>query len=427
MYLGAPGVIIKEKPILPEQVSYDFVTSIIVDTDRGPIDTPVIINSLEEYNYHFGETYNKSRRYVLSFLQYSKSLMVMRSVEDTPSGNGSTDPGTYNASSTSETTPYTRLRVDNLDQFNSIHTEDFLNNNKVRVIARTPGTLGNEIKVAIFNIDQYRNNVLVYTRQISGNINDINVVNNYYAKDLTDEFDESSYCVAIFRNEIPIEVFIVPYDNVEKINEYSNEIYIAMYYEEGYNISLYDGDIQFFDGNFGYYDGNVFNTLQMSYSFYGNSILTLSGGESLEPVNALIETAKELSNYDIDIHIAYNIPLEKENCVNIVSTPKGVKQAKDFIEVYNTLHKTPKMYIYGIKKLDSKEMGLEADYAGLRSRTVLNEGLGVSSSKVLVPFNILRLVTNLKTSEINDLYYNKINPVCNYKGSIFCNGELISY
>lgn len=413
MYLGDPGVIIKINSKVETPINYDFVTSIIVDTDRGPVNTPVLINSIEDYNYYFGKAVNESRRYVLSFLQYSPSLLVMRSVQDTPLGALPNDPGTYNASSISTTTPYDRIRIDNLDQFHDLDSEDFLNDNLVRVIARSPGNIDN-IKVAVFNIEQYKNNVLVY----SG-------IKDYKAKDLINSFTESSYCVVVFRDEEPIETFLVPFDDVSKINEYSNEIFIEMAYDETLN-EYHDGNIQFFDGNFGYYDGNEFNILAPSNTFIGNSVIELSGGESLKPVSALTDTAEILADYPIDIHIAYNVSVQSDELVNIVSTPSGVRQAIDFAEVYNSLNKTPKMFIYGIKKLDNVYMGLEADYAGLRSRTVLTKGLGVSSSKVAVPFNLNILKTNPSLSEMDELYYNNINPVHRYRGTIYCNGELIS-
>jgi len=421
IYRGAPGVIIQYKTIMPERESYGFITSIIIESERGPIDTPIIVNSITEFDYYFGNTKTESRRYVLSFLQYSPSLLVQRSVKSTPSNALPTDPGTYNASSASETTPYDKIRIDNLDKFNELNEADFLNGNIMRIIARTPGKLGNNTKVAMFTVDHYRSNVLVYSTPDR----------NYYAKDLTSEFDELYYCVCIFTGNNLVETFNVPFTNISKINEYSNEIYLATAFPDIDNNTTFDGDIRFHDGNFGYFDGNVFNPLSPSYSFFGNSIITLSGGESLKPdFNDYLESTSVINEegYEIDIHIAWNVSLNRNDVVNIVSSPVGVRQAIDYIDVYNTLYTddTPKMFIYGIKTLDKQDMGLCADYAGLRSRTVLTQGLGVSSSKISIPFNLNRLKTNPTKEEMDLLYYNKINAVHKYKGIYYCDGELLS-
>ena len=419
IYRGAPGVIVQYKTIIPETKTFDFISSIIIESERGPIDTPILINSITEYDYYFGDTKTESRRYALSFLQYSPSLLVLRSVKSTPPLPLNA-PGTYNASSASETTPYDKIRIDNLDEFNALNTDDFLNGNTVRAIARTPGKLGNKIKIAIFTVDHFNNNVLIYQAPSR----------DYYARDLTEEFDELSYCVCIFTDDKPIETFTVLFDDISKINEYSNEIYLASVYT-GFIDPLFDGEIRFYDGNFGYFDGNTFNVLAQSYAFFGASIIELSGGESLAPdYNDYLKSSEVINDegYEIDIHIAWNVSLNRHDIVNIVSSPIGVRQAIDYLSVYDTLYPdgTPKMFVYGIKTLDKQDMGLCADYAGLRSRTVLTQGLGVSSSKIAIPFNLDKLKTCPTVAEMDLLYYNKINPVHKYKGIFYCNGELVS-
>jgi len=78
-----------------------------------------------------------------------------------------------------------------------------------------------------------------------------------------------------------------------------------------------------------------------------------------------------------------------------------------------------------MKILDKEELNCSADYAGLRSKEVLTNGLGISTSKISKPLSINRLKTHPSLEDIDLLYQNGINIVHKYRNIIYCNGEIL--
>jgi len=119
-YKGAPGVIINEKIKQKTQIKYKFVTSIIIESEQGDINSPVIVNSSKELLNIFGQKITNDMLYALSFLNYSPSLLVSRS----------TGLNSFNSSSTNfpkaGTSQFKPIRINNYDDFESISTDEFL-------------------------------------------------------------------------------------------------------------------------------------------------------------------------------------------------------------------------------------------------------------------------------------------------------------
>jgi hypothetical protein len=278
--------------------------------------------------------------------------------------------------------------------------------------------------------------------------------------------DEMCYCVAVFKDDDDgstdlKEMFVVPFNDLESINTQSELVYVRL---NAYNDFLdglydgneytysgnlifadgdvgryyygYDGNLQLLDGNVGFYDGVNFNNITYIVKFYGGNIMGLVNGSSQKPtLSELEETADILDNkidYDIDLHIGNNVTLFRDDCVNIVGTPKGVIQAIDFKLVFDARRSTYQrektqntFFVYGVKMLEKAEIDCSADYAGLRSKDILTHGLGRSTSKITKPFKIKRLKTSPSPAEMDMMYQNGINIVNNSRGTIFCNGEII--
>jgi len=337
-YRGAPGVIINEKIEQKTQNRYKFVTSIVIESEQGDVNSPVFINTSKELLNIFGQKISNDMLYALSFLNYSPSLLVSRS----------TGLNSFNSSSTNfpkvNTQQFKPIRIDNYNDFESISTDEFLGDSTIRFVAQTPGTDGNLIKVALFTTEELDRNALIYR--------------NYYAKDIIRGMDDVCYCVVVFKDDYSgnpeltelKEIFVIPFNDLESINKQSRLVYCRMngynslsnelyngntqtysgnlVFADGNNKTYfygYDGDITLWDGQIVLIDGDVFRKLEYVIKFYGSNLLNLSGGISTEATkNDLEETAIDLNNklnYNIDLHIGNNVTLSRTDCVNIVGTP----------------------------------------------------------------------------------------------------------
>ena len=439
-FRGAPDVDFNYPTRGRDTQRYPFVTSIIIESEQGEPNLPTYINNISDFIDEFGDENNVDFKRCISFLQYSPSLLVTRCV------------GVNSYNSSSENFPL--LRVDNFEEFTNIDEEVFLKDNNgedqtIRFIAKTPGKDGNRIRIALFTSEEVKNNAVIYK--------------DFKAKDIINGLNDLNYCIAIFKdyefgNKTDIkEIFVLPFNNVESINIQSNYVYCKV---NAYNDFLdgmydgnegvyegnvlfadgdvgryyygYDGNVQLIDGNIGYYDGEEFNSITFIRKFFGQTIIKLQDGITEKPTLTDLESTAEILgdifNYLIDLHIANNVCLYRDDVVNILDVPKGVEQAIDFKNVFDIRNnkKSKNFFVYGKKFLDKEEHGLSSDYAGLRSLTVLEEGLGVSSSKITKTFKLDRLKTTLSASETDLLFEHGINSIKNYKGTISCIGEVIN-
>ncbi len=434
---GSPSVKINRKPIQKSKDKYNFVTSILIESEQGT-NEPIYINSSQELIDIYGDIITKDMKYCLSFLTYSPSLLVQRTF-----GQKS-----YNAS----TKNFPSIKINNYEDFNAFPENDFLldktsTKQSIRFIAQTVGAAGNFIKVSLFTVEELKINATIYS--------------NFKAKDIIQGMDDMCYCCAVFKDNGIIselkEVFVIPFNDLESINTQSNYIYVKFNtYNEfldklydgnkskwGGNILLadgnesrffygYDGKLKLIDGKVVLADGNEINLNVYIYKFYNSSIIALSDGITekahLDDMKESCEDLNNTLNYDIDLHIGNNITLFRKDCVNIVGTPRGINQAIDFKLIFDTYTKNKienTMFVYGTKIVDKEEINCAADIAGLKSKEVLTNGLGISTSKITKPLNILKLKTAPSIAEMDILYQNGINTVHNSKGIIYCNGEII--
>jgi hypothetical protein len=440
-YRGAPGVNIGHKITQKTPDRYDFVTSIVIESEQGEPNKPTYINTPQELIDIYGTKITKDMKYALSFLFYSPSLLVSRSI----------GLQSYNSS----TKDFPLIKVNNYEDFKSIPEDDFLQDATVRFIAQTPGSDGDLLKVSLFTVEELSRNANIY--------------NNFNAQDIIKGMDDMCYCVAIFKDDQSMkpeltklkEVFVIPFNDLESINIQSKLVYCRL---NAYNDFLdglydgndytytgnivyadgdagryfygYDGNLELIDGNIVLRDGNEYNNITYVVKFYDGNIMSLGNGNTQKAnIYELEETASELDNvlnYNIDLHIGNNVTLFRKDCVNIVGTPKGVSQAIDFKGVFDAKRSTyvreksnNTFFIYGTKMLDSEELDCSADYAGLRSKEVLTNGLGISTSKITKPLSITRLKTAPSMEDIDLLYQNGINIVHKYRDVIYCNGEIM--
>jgi len=438
-YRGVPGVKLGITKSQKSQNKYNFVTSIIIESEKGTPNTPIYINNISEFNNEYGNIITKETKYALSFLYYSPSLLVTRVLGD----------NSFNSS----TENFQRIRIDNFEEFTEMSEDVFLDSASIRFIAQTPGKEGNLLAVSLFTTEELKNNKIIHM--------------NYKAQDIIKGMDDMCYCIAVFKDDVSgrpdltelKEIFVVPFNDVESINTQSEYVYCRInaynnYLDDiydgnqtRYNGNLlyndgnggkyfygYDGNIELIDGVLGFYDGNVFNQILFIDKFYDDTIMNLVNGESEKATPDNINDAAEIldnkMDYNIDLHIGINSILTRSDCVNIVGTPKGIIQAIDFKMVMDSQTKRSKnpnniFYIYGIKSLDNEEMNCSADYAGLRSKDILTNGLGRSTSKITTPLSVPRLKTNPSLGDIDKLYQNGINIVRKYNNIIYCNGEVI--
>jgi len=435
-FKGAPGVIINHVPTQKTQSKYNFVTSILIESEQGP-NEPTFINTSEELLNIYGDIITNDMKHCLSFLNYSPSLLVQRTY-----GNES-----WNAS----TEDFPLIKITGYEQFRTFPEEDFLLDATVRFIAQTPGKAGNFLKVSLFTTEELRSNSPIY--------------GDYKARDIIQGMDDMCYCVAIFKDtgsSIKLkEVFVVPFNDLESINTQSKYVYVRL---NAYNDFLdglydgnehfwsgnrlfadgdvgryfygYDGNLQLIDGNVGLYDGNDNNQITYIVKFFNDTIMHLGDGlterASFLDMEESCEDLDNTLNYDIDLHIANNITLFRKDCVNIVGTPKGIEQALDFKLVFDARRSTydkektkNTMFVYGTKILDKKEINCSGDVAGIRSKEILTNGLGISTSKITKPLSIKSLKTNPSVAEMYFLYQNGINIVHNSRGIVYCNGEIL--
>ena len=424
---ASPGVILTSTKTFPT-FSYPILSLLIGNFTQGPLESK-IINTIEEFYYYYGTKNTVDSLSCLSYLQYAPNLLVKRVI-----GKNS-----YNAS----TEGHPEITVTSKDDFLYIlDNEDFLHNKYIRMIAQNPGEYGNDLTVALFTYKEIQENV---------QIND-----NYKAKDIIFNLPQLHYCVAIFSKDILIESFTVQFNRIKDINDLSNYVYcntqinteiyglydgnLDMY--DG-NIDLYNGGSSLYDGNFGYHDGNICKIdgnerkpLFCIPIFIQDNILKLSGGITTQPTKTDFENTREefenVEDYHIDFCIGNNCSLRRDDVLNFVSTPNTVLSAKDFVDTYDIKISTTEiesfsniMFIYGMKKINKINIPLAADYCGQRAALIVADGLSVSNSSINNPMLVEDILHNPSFTEQEDLYSSQINTVVKEQGKVYCNGEIM--
>lgn len=164
--------------------------------ERGPVNVPVYITNINDFKFIFGRAvgdhYNDWYQ-VYNYLQYCSGVWVARSV------------GTSRANSNNGS----ELTIDRYSQWEELYPS--LPVSTVRLIARTPGTWGNLLSIAIIAKPEYDDNVLLgYDR---------------YAKDTFTYFEDGYFGVAVFRDGLLVETFYKPFDSLEDLNAESAYLY----------------------------------------------------------------------------------------------------------------------------------------------------------------------------------------------------------
>ena len=426
----SPGVVLRKRKIVTTS-GYPVLTAISGFFEQGP-QKPMIINSKEEFINYFGLVKTIDSISCEDFLDFSTNLLVQRVL----------GPNSFNAYAIGSKTykfDHPNIRINSKDDLENV---EILSDEFIRVFARDPGKYGNKVKVAIFTQDQVK-----YNEYITETVR---------AQDIVQNIPYLCYCVVVFLNDEISEVHIVKINDLTKINDLSDQIYVKTnisskslhvydgnlifadgdldIYRGGYD--LYDGSVGSLDGNVCIIDGNNFNPLFCVPTFFGFNILELRGGFTDYPSQQEFndkEILENTLNFDIDIFIGNNTILERDDIVNIVPTPYNTKKALDFVDNFGIIKDIPNinkitniMFINGYKRDSKFLIPLAGQYAGLRADIMIKD-ISESSSKVTVPFkNDDILEISLEDQEL--LYEYGINSVVKFisllsKPVWYCNGE----
>jgi len=456
----SPGVVLRKRNITHSS-GFPVLSVISGFFEGGPLE-PTIINSKEEFKNYFGLIKTIDSISCDDFLDFSQNLLVQRVI-------GQESYNAYAIGSRTYKFSHPNIRIDSKDDLSNI---EIMSDEFIRVFARFPGRYGNRMQVAIFTQDQVKyNNYITETLR---------------AQDIIKSIPYLCYCVAVIQDDKIVETFIVKINDLEKLNDLSDQIYVktnisvhALHVYDGNIIladggtgtysddsGLYDGDNGVYDGSvkvsntyndiYGFYDGgeniydgsvgvldgnvciidgNDFNPLFCVPTFFGFNILQLSGGFSDYPTQQEFNNKEILENklnFNIDIFIGNNTILERDDVVNIVPVPHDTKKALDFVDnfgvikdISNINNITNIMFINGYKRDSKFLVPLAGEYAGIRSNKMITD-ISSSTSKISVPFkngDILKI--SFEDQEL--LYEYGINPVIksstNTNSVWYCNGE----
>jgi len=419
----SPGVILGAH-YKPAEKFYPICTAILGDFESGTTEV-TRVHSVSDFIENFGLINTVDSLSCISYLKQAPNLLVKRVI-----GYNSTN------ASMEGFDPIKITSIKELEECNNFLPEDSF----VRFVAQHPGRYGNYIKIAMLTLEDYNNNS--------------EIIPGLFTKDVFGRIPELNYGIVIFFKDKIKETFTIPFNQLSLLSYVSKYVYCGsrliiniINIFDGLK-DIYDGNIGYFtggddlyDGKFSYHDGNLFfidgNEKKNLFNiprFFGDNIIQLSNGFTEKPTlldfKEACEDFENPDNYDIDLCIANNYPIIRKDIVNIVSCPNGIDNAIDFINVYNTNFENLSkfnnfMFIYGTKKINNLRVPLSGDYCGNRVKTLLNEGLGVSTSKISKPLPLENLIHNPPLSDREKLYEYSINAIVNENGKYYCNGEII--
>lgn len=296
--------------------------------EKGEMNNPLLIQNTSQFKHTFGRaiTENTNEWYqAYNYLQYNDSILVNRiEVESMNS---------FGAYPWLDTPTLILNDEDFIEKYDSISLESY---NKIKFIARTPGTWGNILSVAMFTLREHIDNVVI--------------LNDLRAQDIVDSMKEGDYCLCVIRLDQVVEVFVKSSYVMQEVNVESNYIYVK---ETLLPYTLVDGNLILADGSvFDEYNPDTDGNLEYDFVpiFYGETIIALDGGFQDEPtMGEVIDSytlAESKENYEIDVIIgnernnqsAIDLAENRRDCVAVVGVPyfnlKGEAQYSKAIQDY---------------------------------------------------------------------------------------------
>jgi len=166
--------------------------------NKGPINYPTFISSINEFKTVFGEGYSdyyQDWSQVYNYLNYSSGIWVSRTTGDTRSNATSGTP----------------ILIDNLEVWREIK-DTLVTPLSIEFYAKTPGSWGNTLSIGIISVAEFNNNS--------------HIGFNIYSKDAFTFFEEGSFGICIFENGILVETYYKDYDAINEINDESIRVYL---------------------------------------------------------------------------------------------------------------------------------------------------------------------------------------------------------
>jgi len=417
MYSRSPGITTSEATSINYFKNSSDVAYFCGNFEKGEINTPILVRTPLQFKNTFGratkDNYNDWYQ-CYNYLQYSDKLYVTRVAKDSMNAYGSYPNIDY---------PVLILNKEDFDnKFNSLV---LLNNNLIKIIARTPGTWGNLLEIAVFTKKEFINNVTVF--------------GTTKAQDIVLSVDDGEYIICVIRNDIIVETFVKHSYEVNDINEESNYIYIK---NSLLDYRFIDGNLWFFDGNdFKKYDGN---------EEYDNGLPILIGEHTLKlhDGSQIVATQEEFINgyslmnnideYEIDIVIGNEI--DNNSAINLADTRKdciafiGIPMINDMTSVrtyIDSLKKSEYVHVsYNYKQqydnFSNKNIlvNFAGDTAGLKASasniTPWSVGAGLNNGVIK---NVIKAYYSTSNDIIDKLYTLGVNTIINNSNGIYLNSQ----
>lgn len=262
--------------------------------EKGPINQPVFITDINQFKLTFGRGIGLSKNdwyQVYNYLQYASGIWVVRTA------------GTAQVNSAIASPIYIENDYDFEQQTETLP----LHLNGVGVWARTAGTMGNLLKIAIIEKDDYDNNVTVN--------------GTYLAQDQFTFFETGFLGLMVFRNDKLVEKFYLDKTELQDFETNQNSGYVYIKFDANENNVL-----PFFG------DGSE-NT-----SGGSQPIQELSGGLTTyaksEDFQESYDILKNREEYDIDIIIgnelcneyAVEVAEDRRDCIAFIGVPTTFKE-----------------------------------------------------------------------------------------------------
>jgi len=306
--------------------------------ERGPVGIPTYVTTITALKDTFGDgvgdTYNDWYQ-VFNYLSYAGGLWVVRE----------TGVNTLNASNNT-----LGLVINNgegwVNQYPSIPVTP---TTPISIFAKTPGTWGNSISVAIITSVEFQNNV-----ELGFGI---------FAKDVFAFLEPEYFGVVVFRNGVVVELFYKPASALADLNRESTYVYLKY---DNSNLPNPVQNLIDFRAQSGVLDmGNLANTLTVAnlqpnistpnvvvdlgpltspynftpFIFYGPTLLKLANGVNDVPLFTNLTDGyslfEDVDTYDVDIVIgneranvaAINLAEVRRDCLAFIGLPTVMVQS----------------------------------------------------------------------------------------------------
>jgi phage tail sheath protein FI len=397
------------------------------DFKKGPIESYRFITNVSELVDFYGEptdtNYNDFYQ-AYNFLQYGNKLLVARAGDSALLKNS----GLYiedNAGTTITDYSANNVLVKNYDDFENSTYPMSATNDKLLIMARSAGTWGNSIEVAIANADDF----------VSGTNNAFVGIPLNDLFEYSPSVDDNELGIIVKVDDEIVETFTVSLD--ENAKDYTNK---SSYIENVINTK----------SNYIYVVDNTAN-LNGVASKIDSSSITLVNGVDADITVASLLTAYELFNnkeeIEIDIVIgneldggtsAANLVNGREDCIAFIgayqSDVVGVKssiattnlttvRSSDTTGVWDESSMFCVLigqYKYQYDRYSDKNrwVGIQGDIAGLREQTTTNRAswfasAGLERGQIK---NVIKFAFNPNQAQRDLLYKVGINPAVQFPG-----------